>query len=365
MITTVICSRCKLRLEVKTVHTGTVVTCPACGTRLGVPKGGIQPPHTVTDVERQIQAAQERHRRHVAVALGVVILGAFLVLLLAIAIGLMGGFGVRGSGSGVGRADTPGKGGGAASSGAGTGGQSAAAAQAAGAGGAGAVSSSATNAVPVPLPTARAPSVMSGTNQSETAQPATNAPAARPAASVTSSNVSAEITRPVVFTNPPPASVATNVAVETPEPPAGHGVLALGDEFSRRLAEAGAKSGDVQISLMWNNMNDLDLHCVDTKGEEIYYGHKQAASGGELDVDRNANPPFTSRPVENIYWPRGSAPAGLYRVYVNHYANRGGVDPTTYTVRVIVSGRTRTFNGSIRSGEPKRFIYEFQLGATR
>lgn len=142
-------------------------------------------------------------------------------------------------------------------------------------------------------------------------------------------------------------------------------MLTISGEFSRRLAEAGAKTGDVQISLMWNNLNDLDLHCVDPKGEEIFYGHKRAVSGGELDVDRNAGDPYTTKPVENIYWPRGGAPAGTYRVYVNHYAGHGGMDPTAFTVRVIVGGRTQQFSGSIRHGEPKRFIHEFRLGPAR
>lgn len=58
-------------------------------------------------------------------------------------------------------------------------------------------------------------------------------------------------------------------------------------ETQRRVREAGGKEGEIQISLSWNNRNDLDLHVVDPKGEEIYFRHKKSNSGGELDVDMN------------------------------------------------------------------------------
>ncbi|MEO2032545.1 MAG: hypothetical protein ABGZ35_10715, partial [Planctomycetaceae bacterium] len=52
----------------------------------------------------------------------------------------------------------------------------------------------------------------------------------------------------------------------------GSGFSDVGD----RLDSAGAKSGDVQISLAWNNGNDLDLHVIAPSGERIYYSHKQS-----------------------------------------------------------------------------------------
>lgn len=119
------------------------------------------------------------------------------------------------------------------------------------------------------------------------------------------------------------------------------------DDFSERLRQAGARSGDVQVSLEWKNINDLDLHVIDPAGERIFYNHRQSQSGGQLDVDMNAGPNYTARPVENIYWPERGAARGVYKVEVVHFANHGARDPTTFTVRVINKGQSTYYRGFI------------------
>ena len=131
----------------------------------------------------------------------------------------------------------------------------------------------------------------------------------------------------------------------TPRPSSGSG--AGFSDIGERLSRAGAKSGDVQISLAWNNYNDLDLHVIAPSGEKLFYQHKNSACRGELDVDMNAGGRRSTRPVENIYWPVGRAPRGVFRVELVHYANHGGRDPTPYAIRVTVDGRTKTFKGKI------------------
>lgn len=138
----------------------------------------------------------------------------------------------------------------------------------------------------------------------------------------------------------------------------------LSSDFHQRLQQAGAKTGDVQISLLWNNYNDLDLHCVDPRGEQIYFEKRRSASGGELDVDMNAGTERSINPVENIYWPEGGAPVGIYKVYVNHFANHGGRNPTPYSVRILVKGQTLQFNGAISSGDRMHLVHQFSLDAT-
>lgn len=126
-----------------------------------------------------------------------------------------------------------------------------------------------------------------------------------------------------------------------------------------RLAQAGAKGGDVQISLAWNNYNDLDLHVLAPSGERILFSHRKSACGGELDVDMNAEGPDSRKPVENVYWPAGSAPRGEYVVIVHHYANHGGPDPTQYQVVVKTGGRTRKFTGSVSFGDAPVIVHRW------
>src|SRR5207247_1980650 len=80
-------------------------------------------------------------------------------------------------------------------------------------------------------------------------------------------------------------------------------------------------AGDVGVSLLWSDTNDLDLHVIDPSGEEITWFNRTSVSGGMLDVD--ANPGCftpTTMPLENVFWPVGGAPHGTYVVRVNFYA---------------------------------------------
>jgi hypothetical protein len=135
-------------------------------------------------------------------------------------------------------------------------------------------------------------------------------------------------------------------------------------QLTTRLNREAAKTGDVQISLMWDNLNDLDLHCTDPNGEHLFFGHKKAASRGELDVDMNARPPFSRKPVENIYWPSNGAPDGKYTVEVVHYARRDTEDATPYFVGIKVSGQTFDFKGII-SRNQRNQVHTFTLDAKK
>tara|TARA_Y100001934_G_C12385099_1_gene795112 strand:+ start:5508 stop:6893 length:1386 start_codon:yes stop_codon:yes gene_type:complete len=137
-------------------------------------------------------------------------------------------------------------------------------------------------------------------------------------------------------------------------------VLVFNNEMQQRLEREGAKSGDVQISLMWNNMNDIDLHCIDPNGQEIFYNNKKSRSGGELDVDMNANEPYSRQPVENIFWPPDGAPQGRYSVFVEHYDIHDEVNTTEYTVAVKWGGEVKEFTGSLNH-QQQRTIFEFEM----
>jgi Ca-activated chloride channel homolog len=124
--------------------------------------------------------------------------------------------------------------------------------------------------------------------------------------------------------------------------------LSDGTEMSSRLAGSGAKTGDVRVSLMWNNRNDLDLHVVDPAREEIFYSNRRSRSGGELDVDMNAGGTSSLTPVENIYWPKGGAPQGIYKVIVHNFALKGKqIRNTEFKIEVLNRGEISEYTGVV------------------
>ena len=111
-------------------------------------------------------------------------------------------------------------------------------------------------------------------------------------------------------------------------------------------------TGDVQITLWWHNTADLDLHVIDPNGEEIYFEHPRSESGGQLDVDANDDCEYaTESPVENIYWPTGGAPKGKYSVGVHYYSECAGEGTASFTVRILVDGSSKTYEGSVTPGQ--------------
>ena len=136
-------------------------------------------------------------------------------------------------------------------------------------------------------------------------------------------------------------------------------------ELVERLEREGAKSSEVQVSLMWDNYNDLDLHVLCPSGERIHGGNKVSECGGELDVDANVRPE-TKKPVENIVWPDFQAPPGEYKVYVHHYKKhkkRRSKDPTKYRVVVNAGGELKHYEGELSAGDPIQLVCEFNLEA--
>ena len=134
-------------------------------------------------------------------------------------------------------------------------------------------------------------------------------------------------------------------------------------ELQARLQREGAMTGDVQISLMWENYNDLDLHVVCPSGERIHGGNKVSGCGGKLDVDANVRPE-TKKPVENVVWPGVTAPPGTYQVYVHHYKKhkkRRTKDPTSFQIIVNNVGDYREYHGDLTHGDPIKLVCQFDV----
>ena len=145
----------------------------------------------------------------------------------------------------------------------------------------------------------------------------------------------------------------------------GGGDAGIGGEIGRRLEAAGAGTGDVQISIAWNNVNDIDLHVmVEPVGQPfaasiINFTNRIGIAGGCLDVDRNVRP-TTRTPVENVFWGRGRAPFGRYTVAVHHFRHWGGGEPTDVEVVVLVDGEEERFRVQLRPGDPLKVVTAFQ-----
>lgn len=95
--------------------------------------------------------------------------------------------------------------------------------------------------------------------------------------------------------------------------------------IEQRLSKAGAKTGDVQISIAWDTIDDIDLHVTYTSGNALFdminfMNRVGQSTGGMLDVDMNANNTFlTNAPVENVFWPQNKTPNGYFTVYIHFY----------------------------------------------
>lgn len=99
-------------------------------------------------------------------------------------------------------------------------------------------------------------------------------------------------------------------------------------------AAGGNVDGVLRFSIMWNeNQNDnsdLDAHCLEPDGNEIYFGNCRKPSisrcGGQLDVDiTHPMEQMRGKPsVENITWADMThMKPGVYKFFVNQYAARG------------------------------------------
>ncbi len=143
----------------------------------------------------------------------------------------------------------------------------------------------------------------------------------------------------------------------------GAGGRGIGGEMGRRLRAAGAGTGDVQVSIRWDNVNDIDVHVrVDPFGpgpsSMISFVTRLGICGGMLDVDANAVP-ATVQPVENIFWAAGRAPYGRITVAVHHFRNWSGQVATPVEVAVLVDGEVQRFEPVVVYGGPPVHVITF------
>lgn len=126
-------------------------------------------------------------------------------------------------------------------------------------------------------------------------------------------------------------------------------------------AAGGNVDGVLRFSIQWNESgndnSDLDAHCIEPNGHEIYFGSdrkpRMSSMTGQLDVDiTQPNTQMPGRPaVENITWiDMNKMKAGTYKFFVNQFSARGSKG---FKAEIEFNGEIHSFeyNKSLRTGE--------------
>jgi hypothetical protein len=173
-------------------------------------------------------------------------------------------------------------------------------------------------------------------------------------------NITGEIGRKRVQCPAPPAPPAPPPQrAEAPPAPPPQPPPQTDDQ--ERVKQRGGQQGNLQVTLAWDDRNDLDLYVVCPNGEEINWrAANRQRCGGKLDIDaNNGRTPPIDNPVENVSW--DDPPPGHYKVLVQNYKRNAGPQ-TPYRVTVRQKGQPdRVIRGNARSGEPPRTVVEFDV----
>lgn len=120
-----------------------------------------------------------------------------------------------------------------------------------------------------------------------------------------------------------------------------------------------AGTGLLQISLSWNQPNDMDLYLVQPDGQQIYFANTRSTNGGELDVDSNIGCSIDGINNENIFYDNAAEVTvlnGEYEVLIELYSNCSVLNNTSYNVvayydgeRIVPTGGANPATGQFNS----------------
>lgn len=138
--------------------------------------------------------------------------------------------------------------------------------------------------------------------------------------------------------------------------------------MKENVKNAGGKvDGVLRFSIQWNDIehddNDLDAHCIEPKGNHIYFGNKRNRdTSAMLDVDI-VRPSGDTVAVENITWTDiNKMEEGTYKFAVHAFSKRYGT--SGFRAEIEFNGEIHEFdyNQSMRSDET---VYVAEVTYTR
>lgn len=154
------------------------------------------------------------------------------------------------------------------------------------------------------------------------------------------------------------------------------GNLAGKSQIKEEVKTKGGKvDGVLRFSMMWadgnNDGSDLDLHCIEPDGNEIFFGNKLSHNTrGNLDID--ITNPRGKLSVENITFPLlNKMHDGVYRLFIHQYSARNSMGFSAeiefdgevyyYTYNKPVRGNVQIAKVTLNNG---KFTIEHKLTPT-
>lgn len=154
-------------------------------------------------------------------------------------------------------------------------------------------------------------------------------------------------------TQQPPAPGPTPDSEAAP-PPQGD------PEIESRLNDQQGQRGDLNVSLVWDTLSDIDLAVICPNGVTISFRDRAPAQcSGRMDLDANMPQSATLTPIENIFFINPHT--GSYQVEVSLFNNNGTTGDIPFTLQVRLGDTIRLFTGSVGTSSTRwqtRFDYE-------
>jgi hypothetical protein len=153
---------------------------------------------------------------------------------------------------------------------------------------------------------------------------------------------------------PPPAPEPTPISEPAP-PPQGD------PEIENRLNNLQGQRGDMNVSLVWDTLSDIDLAVTCPNEVKISFRDRAPAQcSGRLDIDANVQRSRATRtPIENIFFENPQT--GSYQIEVSLFSRNGATGDIPFTVQVRLDDTIQRFTGSVGSSSTvwqTRFDYE-------